>query len=444
VAVGTEGWDCRSLTSVVLPRQKTTKNFVLQTTCRCLREVTDATQENALIYLSSDNYETLDKELKENYQLSITDLTEKKEQTIDVQVRKPKLGRLKYKQIETKYKIVKKTSPEIKKELSAFKFADIKKSFDYDKSIVSGSIGKSGLTGEVAIADVKTDRTALFSFEDFIYNLTSATYGLFTETDLYDGFTDELSAIHKSIEKELEWVVLNPNLDISDINQMIASNFMDRVEYTKEVIEQETEIELLEWEGTRNEMSFVSPKGVTYKFMPKISQRDYLGNRGYGKHPEYMEDDFFGEDTNCDPQDISYNYIPYKMDSEFEQNALAEMLKLSELKDLEVYFNGYKDERLQSFWIQTPRGRYTPDFLILRRKENRKYRKGQTIPIEKAIIIETKGKPYYNDEFRAKEKFVKDEFLKHNNHFSYHCFVDEGENDFTKHLVTFKRLLKEF
>jgi superfamily II DNA or RNA helicase len=444
VAVGTEGWDCRSLTSVVLPRQKTTKNFVLQTTCRCLREVIDATQEAALIYLSSDNYETLDKELKENYQLSITDLTEKKEQTIEVQVRKPKLGRLKYKQIDTKYKIVKKTSPEIKKELSAFNFASLKKSFDYDKSIVSGSIGKSGLTGEVAVADVKADSTALFSFEDFIYKLTSATYGLFTETELSDGFTDELSAIHKSIEKELEWVVLNPNLDISDINRMIASSFMDRVEYTKEIIEQETEIELLEWEGTNNEMSFVSPKGVTYKFMPKISQRDYQGNRGYGKHPEYMEDVFFGEDTNSDPQDISYNYIPYKMDSEFEQNALAEMLKLSELKDLEVYFNGYKDERLQSFWIQTPRGRYTPDFLILRRKENNKYKKGQAIPIEKAIIIETKGKPYYNDEFWAKEKFVKNEFLKHNNHFSYHCFVDEGENDFTKHLDTLKQILKEF
>ena len=178
--------------------------------------------------------------------------------------------------------------------------------------------------------------------------------------------------------------------------------------------------------------------------MPKISQRDYLGNRGYGKHPEYIEDDFFGEETNCDPQDISYNYIPYKMDSAFEQNALAEMLNVSELKDLEVYFNGYKDERLQSFWIQTPRGRYTPDFLILRRKENKTYRKGQTISIDKAIIIETKGKPYYNDEFRAKEKFVKDDFLKHNNHFSYHCFVDEGENDFTKHLDTFKRLLKDF
>lgn len=444
VAVGTEGWDCRSLTSVVLPRQKTTKNFVLQTTCRCLREVTDASKENALIYLSADNYETLDKELKENYQLSITDLSEKKEQNIEVQVRKPKLGKLKYRQIETKYRIVKKTSPEIKKELSAFSFTSIKNRYSYDRSIVSGSIGKSGLTGEVAVADVKTESTALFAYEDFIYNMSSCTYGLFSEADLLNGYNSELSSVHMSIEKEIEWLVLNPNLDIAELNKMIASSFMDRVEYTKEVIEQETEIELLEWEGSHNEMSFVSPKGITYKFMPEIKQRDYQGNRGYGKHPEYMEDDFFGEDNNCDPQDISYNYIPYKMDSTFEQNALSEMLKLSELKDLEVYFNGYKDERLQSFWIQTPRGRYTPDFLILRRKENKKYRKGQTIPIEKAIIIETKGKPYYNDEFRAKEKFVKDEFLKHNNHFSYHCFVDEGENDFTKHLDTFKQLLKDF
>lgn len=444
VAVGTEGWDCRSLTSVVLPRQKTTKNFVLQTTCRCLREVTDASKENALIYLAADNYETLDKELKENYQLSITDLSEKKEQTIEVQIRKPKLGKLKYKQIETKYKIVKKTSPEINNELAACSFTNIKKVFAYDKSIISGRIGKSGLTGEVAIADVKTERPSLYSFEDFIYNLSSCTYGLFSETDLFNGYADRLTAIYKSIQKEIEWLLLNPNLDISDINRMIASSFMDRIEYTKEVIEQETEIKLLEWEGSNKEISLVSPEGRVYKIMPKIPEKDLLGKRGYANHPENIEEDYFGEKDNCDSQDISYNYIPYKMDSEFEQNALTEMLKLSELKDLEVYFNGYKDERLQSFWIQTPRGRYTPDFLILRRKENKKYKKGQTIPIEKAIIIETKGKPYYNDEFRTKEKFVKDEFLKHNNHFNYHCFVDEGGNDFTKHLDTFKQLLKDF
>jgi len=444
VGVGKEGWDCRSLTSVVLPRQKTTKNFVLQTTCRCLREVTDASKEHALIYLSEDNYETLDKELKENYQLSITDLSEKKELNIKVQVRKPKLGKLKYNQIETKYKIVKKTSPEIKKELTAFDFSKIKKIYAFDKSIVSSTIGRTGLTGKVAIDDVKAGNTTLFSFEDFIYNIASCTYGLFSEVDLFHYYFNEMFKIYREITKEIEWILLNPILDLNDISRIIASLFMDKVEYAKEVIEQETAIELLEWEGTDNEISLFSPEGSVYKIMPRIPEKDLKGKRGYANHPEYIEEDFFGEQDNCDPLDISYNYVPYKMDSDFERNALTEMLKLSELKNLEVYFNGYKDERLQTFWIQTPRGRYTPDFLILKRKENRKYKKNENIPIEKALIVETKGRPYYNDEFRAKEKFIKDEFLKYNKHFSYHCFVDDGNNDFSKHIDKFKQILKEF
>ena len=197
-----------------------------------------------------------------------------------MQIRKPKLGKLKYKQIETKYKIVKKTSPEIKKELSSFSFTSIKNKYSYDRSIVSGSIGKNGLTGEVAVADVKSDSTVRFSFEDFIYALSSCSYGLFSEATLLNEYNNELSSVYKSIDKEIEWLLLNPNLDIAELNRIIASSFMDRIEYTKEVIEQETEIELLEWEGSHNETSFISPKGVAYKFMPDIKERDYQGNRG--------------------------------------------------------------------------------------------------------------------------------------------------------------------
>jgi len=444
VAVGTEGWDCKSLTSVVLPRQKTTKNFVLQTTTRCLREVDDASRENALIYLSEDNYETLDKELKDNYRLSISDLTGQRDDTIKVQVRKPKLGNLKYKQIDIKYKIIKKTSPEIRKELSGFNFAPIKKHFAFDKGIISGFIGRTGLTGEVTIKEIEANADALLSFSDFIYRLSANAYGLISESELETNYKKELANVYAQISKELEWITLNPNIDIANIIKGIAASLMDKIKYAKEVIEKETEIELLEWEGTDNEMSLISPSGSVYKFMPQIPKTDLLGRRGYGNHPEYIEEDFFGEDNNVDPQDISYNYVPYKMDSAFEQNALAEMLKLVELKDLEVYFNGYKDKKLQSFWIQTPRGRYTPDFLILKRERRKKYSKNQSIPLEKALIIETKGKPYYDDEFRAKERFVKEEFLTHNTHFSYHCFVDDGQNDFTKHLDTFKQILKDF
>jgi hypothetical protein len=43
------------------------------------------------------------------------------------------------------------------------------------------------------------------------------------------------------------------------------------------------------------------------------------------------------------------------MDSEFERNALKEILRLGEMANLEVYFNGYKSKELNSFYIQTPK-----------------------------------------------------------------------------------------
>jgi hypothetical protein len=50
----------------------------------------------------------------------------------------------------------------------------------------------------------------------------------------------------------------------------------------------------------------------------------------------------------------------------------------------------------------------------------------------------------YNDEFRPEEKFVKDKFLKYNNCFSYHFFVEGGKNDFIKHLAAFNQMLVVF
>lgn len=438
VAVGAEGWDCRSLTSVVLPRQKTAKNFVLQTTCRCLREVDDAANERALVYLSKENYYTLDQELKDNYQLSISDLS-KVEDSIQVQVRKPQLGKLKYKQVESRYRIVKKITPgvkEIKQLLRDFQFSTIKRKYRYEEGVVSSAIGRAGLVREEKTDYVEEETTPVFSFTDFLYDLAASSYGMLGPYDLESQYGDELQEVHKQIAAELKWITLNPHIGLKDIVASIIAGFMSSVEYGREAIEQETEVELLEWEGSGNEMSYFSPNGAVYKFMPRLERTDF---KMYRKHPEDVEE----LTRELDQQDISFNYIPYKMDSDFERNALAEMLKLAELEEFEIYFNGYKDESLQSFWVQTPRGRYTPDFLILKRK-NGKYRKGQRIAIDKVLIIETKGKPYYDDEFKAKEQFIQSEFLQRNRHFRYHCFVDDDKNDFGVHLDKFKQLLDNF
>lgn len=71
---GTEGWNCPSLFACALARKlKTSNNFVLQASTRCLREVPGNTK-SARIYLSKDNFGILDTQLKETYGESIEEL----------------------------------------------------------------------------------------------------------------------------------------------------------------------------------------------------------------------------------------------------------------------------------------------------------------------------------------------------------------------------------
>ena len=431
VAVGKEGWDCKSLTAVALPRQKTTKNFVLQTTCRCLREVEDAEKEKALIYLAKSNYETLDKELGENYRLKISDLRLKQAEEIPVKIRKPKLGKLKYKQIGTRYKIVIEEEINYKNRLKNFDFGIFKNRYKFEEKIKKGTIGKEGITKEVYAQKAYNDEILEYTFNNFIYDIANETFGKVGEVELMKKYPNELKHIFTAIEKNKGWISANPNLELKDIIHYIASLLMEEVSYKIETFTEDTEIELLEWNVINPQMTLRTVGGSLFRFMPKISEEDI---RLYKKHPEDLE----GETNNVDSQDISFNYIPYRMDSSLEQNALSDMLKMSELAGLEVYFNGYQNEKLQSFYVQTPRGVYTPDFLIIKRKSNKKYQnKNKKGEIEKILIVETKGKLYYNEEFRQKESFVKQDFIKYNPNFSYECFVDEtGKNDFINELKT--------
>lgn len=426
VAIGTEGWDCKSLTAVVLPRQKTTKNFVLQTTCRCLREMDNAAKEKALIYLEKENYKTLDAELKENYNLNISDLKFGSQPEITIKIKKPKLGKLKYKQVETKYQILSKKT--INNNLNNFDFEKIKEKYRHDDRIITGKIGRAGIVAETVRGYNESDKTD-YLFNDFIYDLAQATFDKFSEIDLLENHKKELEVIFNKIQKELGWIESNPNLELSDIIKYLASFLMEEIEYKKEIITSDAEIELLEWQTKNPSMALYQASGALAKFMPKITSQTI---ENYKRHPEDLEEDA----KNLDPQNISFNYVPYRMDSNFEINALSEMLKMTELAGLEVYYNGYKDNRLQSFWIQTPIGVYTPDFLILKRK-------GKII--EKVLIVETKGKIYYDDEFKQKEQFIKNDFKKHNPNFSFVCFTDNSDNnDFTNFINQLKNLIISF
>jgi len=410
VAIGTEGWDCRSLTGVVLPRNETTKNFVLQTTCRCLREVDVAKNENEL----------------------------------PVVVRKPQIGQLKFKQVKKHFRIeIKQETTDLKKQLHGYKIEKFKTANLYSARTIRGEIGKTGLSG--ISEDIVVYSTITYPFDNFLYDLSKQLYGRFSETYLLLEFGRELKAIHRQIVENNEWISNHPGIETFDLVKDIAACLAVEVITTSYIVEDDTTIELLEWTLPAN---IYYGSGIVF---PPIERNDVRKVSGKPERLKLRWEEYIEDHNDPDPQDISLNYIPYRFDSDFERIALLEMLQIGELKNLEVYFNGYNDNnQLQSFTIMTPVGEYTPDFLILKRKgktyktQNEFASDKQKGTIEKVLLIETKGKPYYTPEFQQKEQFVKTTFKKYNPNFEYLCFVDEGKNDFSKHLAELKKIIKAF
>lgn len=70
---GKEGWNCRSLFGVAMFRNPQSKVFVLQATMRCLRNITED-RLTATVFLSKENYNTLDEELNKNFNMEIKDM----------------------------------------------------------------------------------------------------------------------------------------------------------------------------------------------------------------------------------------------------------------------------------------------------------------------------------------------------------------------------------
>lgn len=79
VGKGTEGWNCRSLVSCALFRKPKSAIFVLQSATRCLRAIGDNSVK-ASVFVSPENAKILDKELKNNFATSLTDLQNQEQQ----------------------------------------------------------------------------------------------------------------------------------------------------------------------------------------------------------------------------------------------------------------------------------------------------------------------------------------------------------------------------
>ena len=113
----------------------------------------------------------------------------------------------------------------------------------------------------------------------------------------------------------------------------------------------------------------------------------------------------------------TFHYLPYDFwQSGFELKFLKEVVTLKEFNErkLEIYYNGEKhitDFRILCFAKKGNNyqrvGLYTPDFLIIKRKDN---------AITNVLIVETKGSGYAEQtSFKLRKKFMETEFLQMNN-----------------------------
>ncbi len=427
VQIGKEGWDCRSLTGIILSQEgDCPKNMVLQTACRCLRQVQKDAPETALVYLNSSNADKLNSQLQKQHHISLQEFTDADHHKTKLnrydRTKYLRLPKVDFYQLKIRYEtlIAEKARPEEN-------LPDACK----NTQIVAGVIKTTDLTMEVlerTVDDAEHGDTPA-SYFPWLCGIVRRSLETLTMEQLlpYDPILREVfqtityqrddgrcfssrydrAAVEANIRKAFcdsrsfeakeECIPQSASL----LNIANFTPVVDAADVKAYCPDQETvEKIILDDQG---KLKLDKKAQAMMDLAQELGQEDILASlrKKFTSHPQ---------------KDRSFHYLPYHTDSPFEQDFLNEVLTFPEVEGLglEVYYNG--DRALTEFKIKCYRrsgsrweyvGLYTPDFLILQRKD------GVT---HKVLIAETKGKIYASDpKFKDKRTFMETEFLRQNN-----------------------------
>lgn len=427
VQIGKEGWDCRSLTGIILSQEgDCPKNMVLQTACRCLRQVQKDAPETALVYLNSSNADKLNSQLQKQHHISLQEFTDADHHKTKLnrydRTKYLRLPKVDFYQLKIRYEtlIAEKARPEEN-------LPDACK----NTQIVAGVIKTTDLTMEVlerTVDDAEHGDTPA-SYFPWLCGIVRRSLETLTMEQLlpYDPILREVfqtityqrddgrcfssrydrAAVEANIRKAFcdsrsfeakeECIPQSASL----LNIANFTPVVDAADVKAYCPDQETvEKIILDDQG---KLKLDKKAQAMMDLAQELGQEDILASlrKKFTSHPQ---------------KDRSFHYLPYHTDSSFEQDFLNEVLTFPEVEGLglEVYYNG--DRALTEFKIKCYRrsgsrleyvGLYTPDFLILQRKDG---------VIHKVLIAETKGKIYASDpKFKDKRTFMETEFLRQNN-----------------------------
>ncbi|MCC5815804.1 MAG: DEAD/DEAH box helicase family protein [Leptospira sp.] len=457
VQVGKEGWSCRSLTGVILSNKgDCPTNMVLQTSCRCLREVTSAKDETAIIWLNAENAKVLDKQLQEEQKTSIEEINRRKNPSLIPKrdaisrLEHLHLPKLKFYQMQLRFDTKQvEDAPNPQKHL-----IDLLKKLDshpYKNTAVVSTklLGSQNVSKE--ILEFTGEESA--DWEDWISHLIQESCGsldrntLLLEEKLLESIFSEITR-----EKDGE-LYFNGLYNLSRIESAIRTCFYAKrnLKVTEETISKEVDLLLagrlkpifenpglfpdsseqsaildLDREGSTVEEEISALDALREK-LKKEGKTPSQIQRQVAPNPDYS--------SAVHSKDRTLHYLPYNFQqSNFEKEFLVEALGLKLFQDLEFYYNGekyltefrvdcYEKDTARSRWKKV--GLYTPDFLVLKREQGE---------IHKVLIVETKGAGFAEQStFIKRRNFVESEFLRLNNEkFGYDRFSYLYLSDGTK------------
>ncbi|PKP02172.1 MAG: hypothetical protein CVU11_12775 [Bacteroidetes bacterium HGW-Bacteroidetes-6] len=455
VQVGKEGWDCPSLTGVILSQKgDSPQNMVLQTSCRCLRQVDKDKEETALIWLNKDNADTLNKQLKQEQNTSIEELNGTKRtgkpETIDRHSRMDflQLPKVDFYQMKVTYQAIdEEETPNTKAKLKA-----LLKNIDNFKA--SALITTSDIvnidTGEIDV--INETGISFANFNQWLFEISRESFGFISEAQLHQ-YDNELNEIFETISYENEGQrFFNELYDLHTVKSKIRLAFSIKrdLQTDTEVIPKQAELLIAErlTEVEKNAKLYPNEADTTkileldksnatvsidtaeiekaYQLMKETLEAQGMGNF-VPTYESFKADKDYSLPVKSKNQ--TFHYLPYNFggsgSSGFEIETLQKALQLADFKnkELEIYYNGERGltefvincfAKEGKYWKNV--GKYTTDFLIVKRTAKDK--------IHKALLIETKGSVYAADKvFQKKKNYVETEFLKLNKEkFGYQRF----------------------
>ncbi len=468
VQIGKEGWDCKSLTGVILSQQgDCPKNMVLQTSCRCLRQVDKDKVETAVIWLNDENAKILNQQLATEQNTSIKELNNVNlENAVEFVQRFPRVEQLQLPPIDfyqmkvgyttTLYEDEANTEIKLKKLLHSIK--------RFKNSSTIKTVENLTEVSETEVVGAYGTNNA--HYYHWLLDVAKGSCGSLHINDL-EKHNEILTEIFKACTfKKDDQLYFNNQFDIKPVNSEVRIAFWIKrdIGTKQEVIHKETELLIIEklTPIEKNEKLYPSEFDVKAILSADNDSKtiDELENaleevnrtikEAIEKQGLLIPNQPQALSNAVKSKNLTFHYLPYNfVQSGLEKNILEHILTLKEFKqrNLEIYYNG--ERGLTNFVIQCfgkngkfwkSIGKYTPDFLLVQRKKKQLY---------KILIVEIKGKGFqYDKTFLLKKDYVSSEFLRLNEEkFGYKRFefsyIPEQLDD-SKKLELINNTLVEF